>query len=293
MNTNVKNNEIGIPDIQFNNCIVNRFTGIAVLTIVFILFSVCIYAQEPNKKKNHTSIKPHIEAQELLLSLVSSNNVEFLAVDTKEELQEKLNSFSRLLSDDGPEIMRQLLFFRQTSKDARSPLIVGIIMRELSMSKDDITCGLLPVLECTNMVDVSIAENWLGEVHAYNENGSADFSTYKRLLEKHKIQAKPGFIRYLYNVSLQDGAKLLSEHFFSDNEELKDVKKRIELQNISDLVALSKKDKWWLDVYVVEVLKEKPQKINVELIRHLKASTNSYVLSTTQGLVTQKWETIP
>jgi hypothetical protein len=143
------------------------------------------------------------------------------------------------------------------------------------------------------MVDVSIAENWLGEVHAYNENGSADFSTYKRLLKNQKIEAKPGFIRYLYHVSLQDGVKLLSEHFFSDNEELKDVKKRIELQNISDLVALSKKDQWWLDLYVVEVLKKKPQKINIELISHLKASTNSCVLNAAQDLVTQEWESIP
>jgi hypothetical protein len=139
MNTNVEKNKIGIYDMQFNNCITKLFTGVAVLTIVLVLLPLC-YAQEPTKKKNHTSIKPNIEAQNFLLSLVSSNNVEFLAVDTKEELQEKLNYLSKLLSNDSPEIMRQLLYFRQASEDGRYPLIVGIIIRELSISKDDITC---------------------------------------------------------------------------------------------------------------------------------------------------------
>lgn len=244
----------------------------ALICALLVIISLYAYGDPATPA---SGITPNPQVQNILNSLLPQGESTVLNVASEEELQQKLQELQAYAKGDHREILRQIFFFRLSANDRRAAMVAGLIIKHVGVRKDDIALGLIPVLDAGDGRAVKTAENWLGEVHSCGTN-AVDFSTYSQLLKDKRQSITPGFVRYLYHTSAQDGLALLARNALSDGEAASVISKA-KSQTAADLAQLADKGLWWLDLFVADQIARSPEKRTPTLMQRLDASTHPAV----------------
>lgn len=242
------------------------------------LLSVAVLRCEATAQENVSTndiFSSNKDIQACLRGLVSPDDRHMFS-GTEEEFQQQLTHLDNIVGRDHKTLVRELLYFSLHAKGMREAMLPGVVIHQLSISKDDIALGVLPFLDSKGKVQAK-ACNWLGEVDAGSLGNGPDFSHYETIIRKRKDSLPGGLVKYMYQKS-PDRALSSLANVYLDKVEATALVDQVKSEDDTQAVGrLSKRPEWWVQLYVVEKLCKNPKLRSTAILDRVKQSNNPLV----------------
>ncbi|MDA3800497.1 MAG: hypothetical protein PF692_15670 [Kiritimatiellae bacterium] len=247
-------------------------------TIMIISFG---NAEEQIKVKNQV-INPNEQVQCFLQMLSSTNLLERQklfpdGITSEFVLKAKLNDFKEE-SGGNSEFIAQLLFFKVNANNEMEKLLPLYIMEQLNISKTDQYAGIIPYIGTTNDVMKAEIYEWLENIDYDQKKHSYQFNHYKNLIQKNMYTKNMELVKYMYTTSPESALSTFANINFSKYKAKSLMDKTKYSDKSKTIKVLADNTEWWIQLYILELMSQKPKLIVPEIIKEFELS-NNYIVS--------------
>ncbi len=251
--------------------------------------AVCSHKQKLLKlKKDERRQKMIFKMHKTFLDFFSSLSVNGENKQSKKELlkllEKQLAPYKIEYNRNPKEFIRQAFYFIAKGKgkglfsgngkasDGFMDLgLILLILRGDTFISQEIQIKVISPYLCS--ADEKIAEDastWMLGLTYNHKSNSRDLSHFKAYLKKHKNDLPLKLVDFLYSVDSKESLLMMSELLQKNDE----TKKLLEIINLKDkkdsLDKLSKRSEWWVQLYVLNTIRENKSLRSSELIERLE-----------------------
>ena len=225
----------------------------------------------------------HVQALLSELASPRAQDRERFGDDSEKYLATKLAELEKLVDGRHDRLVTELLRYTTQNSGIDALGVSSLVIQRLGISKRSYALGALPLVDSETEGLRAGALGLLRVVEQSDDTPGPDFSTYEQIIRDRETDPPLPLIEHMYGRDPERALATMAT-VYVEEEQTRDLIAQAQAVSQDTLDLLSRQDEWWVRLYAAEVMSQRLEYRDAEIIQRLANDEHPLVRETAEEL---------